>query len=174
MIVLSSVSIEALCYRSSHHSDDSSSHHLLMIVVCPELWWLGPWGGTKHQGHSKEVQKSLRKTPVSLGHRRQSHSRLQYRHRLWTTGIRPWDQSSQWRRGKLWNRICKDGATSRQDIASEDNQLQGCRKDWVGTSGTRTWDYGSIAPGYVLAAQIQFWSSQIACQSAGTRHFREA
>ena len=60
------------------------------------------------------------------------------------------------------------------DYMTEVYKWQGCRKDWMGTLVTRTWDYGLMAPGYVLVTWIQSQGSQVAHQRARTRQSWEA
>ena len=61
----------------------------------------------------------------------------------------------------------KNGVTLRQDIASEDDELQSCGNQ-AGTLSMKIWDDCLVAPGYVIAACTQSQCSKITIQKART------
>ena len=86
---------------SSHSSNGSSIHQ-----------WVMQWSAQSQDGiynnvmpdsmvppwwHRKAWDQSQCPSAGWIGrcHRKQSHSRLWARHRIWTRGVRPWDQASQ-------------------------------------------------------------------------------
>ena len=160
MILLWSVGIESLHMRSSHHSDDSSSCQSSMFLSAQsqkgkDCEWI-PYSKVTTKRHRRAWDKSQYLTvgKTTRYHRRQSHSSLQSRRRLW--GFRTQEQASHSRRKgkKLWCRVCKHGNTSWKDILPEDDALRCFPEDPVGTSRVRTRDYGLMAPVHVHQAWI--------------------
>ena len=159
-----SASIEALHQKSSHCSDDSSLH-LSLTSLCAKsqgdkagegmpntmviAWrWRRAWDKCQ----CSSAVWTVRQNQI------QSHRRLWSRCRLQTRSIKSWHWSSQWGRQKLWFRICKNWVTTSLDILSEKNELQHFRKDRMGTLGTRTWNHGLVAPGYMIIAFEYSWT----------------
>ena len=143
-------------------------------VVYPEprwLWWLRDAWPLSH----KEMQESPR--PILLSFNRSNKQMLleakPYKTMIWimTTNKRDHTlrskQSMKKRKTLMHNK-------QKWIYLSADNRLQSCRENQASNLGRRALNYGLVVPGYVLVAQFQSWSSQIAYQRAVIKQSRDS